>query len=205
MSADDVIQIQQTVLDFVARDQGRWDDLLAQFHPEGRIQVSWYRGPIAGFVEASRRAAGRSPVASKHWIGAPRVGIAGGRAVADTDIVIMLRLALGGHEVDVTSFARFHDWFERHNGRWRVLRRVCIYERDRLDPLDAAEFATVRAELDLTSGPAAYRHLAGALKALNAPVLPSQVCAGSDEEAATFVSDRSWLESGRVHGAMAID
>lgn len=204
-TAEDIVAIQQTVLDFVARDQGRWDDLLDQFHPDGCIQVSWFRGPFARFVEASRAMAARSSVSGKHWIGAPRARSAGNRAVADTDVVIMLRFALSGHEVDVTSYARFHDWFERREGVWRVLRRVCVYERDRLDPVGEPDgFAPVRAALDLVSQPAAYRHLAGALKALGAPVLVGQVCAGTEVEREIFAADRVWLETGRIGGPMAI-
>lgn len=206
MSADDIRHIQQMVLDFVARDQGRWDDLLAQFHPDGRIQVSWFRGRFPAFVEACRRMAARSRVATKHWMGTPRVRVAGDRAVVDTDIIVMLRFVLAEHEVDVTSLARFHDWFERRAGDWRALRRVCIYERDRLDPVgDAAGFAGIRASLDLTSSPPAYRHLAGALTALNAPVLPNQICAGSDAEKAIFAADGDWLEFGRLEGPMTLD
>jgi len=203
--AEDVARIQQTVLDFVARDQGRWDDLLGQFHADGRIQVSWFRGPFVQFVQASRAMAARSAAAGKHWMGSPRVRVSRDRAVADTDVVIMLRFKLSGHEVDVTTYARFHDLFERRDGVWRVLRRVCIYERDRLDPVgDAAEFAAVRASLELPSAPPAYRHLAGALKALGAPVLAGQVCAGTVAEAGIFENDRGWLETGRLEGGMAI-
>lgn len=203
--AEDVARIQQTVLDFVARDQGRWEDLLDQFHSDGRIQVSWFRGPFTQFVQASRAMAARSAAAGKHWMGTPRVRVAQDRGVAETDVVIMLRFTLSGHEVDVTTCARFHDWFERRDGVWRVLRRVCIYERDRLDPVgDAAEFAAVRASLDLASPPPAYRHLAGALVALGAPVLAGQVCAGTEAEAGIFESDRGWLDAGRLEGGMAI-
>lgn len=202
---DEVRRIQQTVLDFAARDQGRWQDLLGQFHPDGRIQVSWFRGPFAAFVEASQRLAATSPVATKHLIWSPRVTVAGDRAVADTDVAIMLRLALHGQEVDITSCARFHDWFERRAGAWKVLRRVCVYERDRLDPVDdPVSFAKVRDELDLRSHPVAYRHLAGALATLGALVAP-QVCAGSDEERAIFASDQGWLDDRALEGPMAVE
>src|SRR6185312_6583434 len=37
--------IQALVQDWgFARDQGRWDDLEALFHPDGEIAVSWFRG-----------------------------------------------------------------------------------------------------------------------------------------------------------------
>src|ERR1044072_8555570 len=38
-----------------ARDQGRWDDLLAIFHPGGEIAVSWFRGPYTEFVAHCQR------------------------------------------------------------------------------------------------------------------------------------------------------
>ena len=42
-----------------ARDQGRWDDLAAIFHPGGEIAVSWFRGPYPEFVEHCRRNFGK--------------------------------------------------------------------------------------------------------------------------------------------------
>jgi len=42
-----------------ARDQGRWDDLLAIFHPGGEIAVSWFRGPYSEFVAHCQRNFGR--------------------------------------------------------------------------------------------------------------------------------------------------
>ena len=38
-----------------ARDQGRWDDLAAIFHPGGEIAVSWFRGPYPEFVAHCRQ------------------------------------------------------------------------------------------------------------------------------------------------------
>ena len=38
-----------------ARDQGKWDDLAAIFHPGGEIAVSWFRGPYPEFVAHCRR------------------------------------------------------------------------------------------------------------------------------------------------------
>ena len=53
-----------------ARDQGRWDDLLAIFHSGGEIAVSWFRGPFAEFVEHCKRGG-----PSKHLIMAPLVAV----------------------------------------------------------------------------------------------------------------------------------
>ena len=35
-------------------DLGEWDGLQACFHPDARVTVSWYSGPIGGFIERSK-------------------------------------------------------------------------------------------------------------------------------------------------------
>jgi hypothetical protein len=63
-----------------------------------------------------------------------------------------------GVEVDVTCTGRFYDFFARHGGEWRIVRRQPIYEKDRMDPVDpAAAPALDRALLDRF--PVGYRHL----------------------------------------------
>ncbi len=57
------------------RDQRRWPELLATFHPDGEIAVSWFRGPFAEFVEHCKRGG-----LSKHLIMAPLVRVEWRRA-----------------------------------------------------------------------------------------------------------------------------
>ena len=65
---DDVLAITQTVAKFAFRDQGRWDELRGLFHPNASIAVTWYSGPIEGFIERSAQmAAAGGSVTSKHW------------------------------------------------------------------------------------------------------------------------------------------
>ena len=40
-----------------ARDAGRWDEMASYYHPESSIEVSWFNGSGAEFVERSRRQA----------------------------------------------------------------------------------------------------------------------------------------------------
>jgi hypothetical protein len=54
---------------------------------------------------------------------------------------------------------RFLDFFEKRAGRWKIVRRQPIYEKDRMDPVDPAE--TLKLDPDLLgSFPEGYRHLA---------------------------------------------
>jgi SnoaL-like domain len=108
---DDVTAITRNVAAFACRDQGRWDELRALFHPDAGIHVTWYSGPITGFIERSAEMA--AAVLTKHVIGASRVTVSGARALGDTDVVILNRMKLGSVEVDATSHARFFDRFER--------------------------------------------------------------------------------------------
>ena len=55
-----------------ARDQGKWDDLEAIFHPGGEIAVSWFGGPYPEFVAHCRRNFGKGSEA-KHLLWPARV------------------------------------------------------------------------------------------------------------------------------------
>ena len=60
---------------------------------------------------------------------------------------------------DVVCTGRFYDFLERRDGRWGIVLRQPIYEKDRLDPVDPA--ATLDARPDAARRfPAGYRHLA---------------------------------------------
>ena len=96
---------------------------------------------------------------AQHFIGAASIEIKGERAIAETRMILMVRGRLQGAEVDVTCYGRFYDRLVKHAGHWRIQRRVPIYEKDRLDPLDPGAAVTLDAQI-LSSHPDGYRHLA---------------------------------------------
>ena len=141
------------------RDQGRWTELTATFAPEGEIAVSWFRGPFVDFVERCRQsfAAGNR---SKHLIWPPVVRVNGQRAVAESNIAILVRQAIDGVLVDLTSYGRFFDRLERRD-RWMIVERTAIYEQDRLDPVAPSEaFDAMMQSADVAKFPAPYRYMA---------------------------------------------
>ena len=143
-----------------ARDQGRWDDLAAIFHPGGEIAVSWFRGPYPEFVEHCRRNLGRGSVA-KHQLWPARVSVNGARATAETSVAILVRQTIEGVEVDLTSNGRFLDRLERISGAWRIVERAALYEKDRLDPVEpSAAFDTLMASANAQKYPPPYRYMA---------------------------------------------
>jgi hypothetical protein len=141
-----------------ARDQGRWADLLDIFHEDGRIHVSWFMGAYPDFVERCRQNHGR--VRSKHLLWPARITLNGGRALSECNVAILVRQAIEGIDVDLTSYARFVDRLERRDGRWRIVERATIYEQDRLDPVQpSSAFDALMQRVDTARYPLPYRYM----------------------------------------------
>lgn len=144
----------------LCRDQGRWKDLLATFHPDGVIAVSWFRGPFADFVERCRQNAASSTRA-KHQLWPAVVRGAGVRAVAETNVAILVRQQIEGIWIDLTSRGRFLDRIEKRNGHWRILERAAVYEQDRLDPVEPSiVFVKLFQTANAAQYPEPYRYMA---------------------------------------------
>ena len=143
-----------------ARDQGRWDELAAIFHPGGEIAVSWFRGPYLDFVAHCRRNYGSGTLA-KHLLWPARVQGNGARATAETNVAILVRQTIEGVAVDLTSQGRFLDRLERRGGDWRMVERATLYEKDRLDAVEpSAAFDSLLAKADAGRHPIPYRYMA---------------------------------------------
>ena len=176
------------------RDQGRWEDLLETFHPDGWISVTWFSGPFTGFVEASRRSFGSPRSSSKHLIGTPMLKLSGERAVAETNVSILGRQDLDGVWVDSVAHARFLDRLERRQGAWRIVERVAIYEKDTLTAVtpDPA-FDKMMREVDFSRYPGACCFLAYRLERLGRTLADPIYCDGMPETAAVYQKYADWL------------
>jgi len=142
----------------VWRDAGEWERLRTVWHDDGRMMATWFQGTADGFIEANKQGWARG-VRILHFLGGSSVDVAGDRAVSQTKMTISQRAEVHGTLCDVVCTGRFYDFFERRQGRWGLVLRQPIYEKDRLDPLDPA----ARLELDrelLAQFPEGYRHLA---------------------------------------------
>ena len=74
-------------------------------------------------------------------------------------MTISQRAPVEGVLVDVLCTGRFYDFFEKREGRWKIVRRRLIYEKDRMDPVDPGVTLQLNRErlAQFTEG---YRHLA---------------------------------------------
>lgn len=154
----DLLAVRRVVEDWVVlRDAGRWDEFARVWHDDGWMTATWFEGPFRDFIRVSREGFERG-VRIAHFLGGSTVDLRGDRAVAQTKMKIEQRAVVHDVEVDVTCTGRFYDFLERRDGRWGIVRRQPIYERDRLDPLDPnAQVPLDRAAL--AALPAGYRHL----------------------------------------------
>ena len=177
----------------LARDQGKWAELLATFTPDGTISVSWFSGPCAQFVERSR-AGYEAGQRSKHHLLPSVVRVNGERAIGETSIVIHVRQAIGGVPVDMASHARFLDRLEWREGRWAIRERTAIYERDRLDPVEpSAAFDELFKANDFSRYPAQYRYMAARLAAVGRALAPVVYRDGEAETAELYAGYEAWF------------
>jgi hypothetical protein len=140
------------------RDSGDWERFRTVWHEDGRMMATWFQGSAEEFIEASREGFARG-VNILHFLGGHTSDIAGNRAIAQTKMQIMQRAAVHDIQVDVVCTGRFYDFLEKQGGRWGIVLRQPIYEKDRMDPVDAA--VTLVLDHDqLARFPAGYRHLA---------------------------------------------
>src|SRR5262249_56950932 len=76
-------------------------------------------------------------------LGGSTCDLAGSRAIVQTRMAILQRAPVDGVIVDVACTGRFYDFFEKRAGRWAIVRRQPIYEKDRLDPVDPSAHITL--------------------------------------------------------------
>jgi hypothetical protein len=140
------------------RDSGDWERFATVWHPDGWMTATWFQGPALDFIEASREGFDKG-VHILHFLGGWTCDIAADRAISQVKMTIHQRAPLNGIPVDVACIGRFYDFFEKRHGRWAIVRRQPIYEKDRLDPVDLDAALKLDKEL-LMSFPDGYRHLA---------------------------------------------
>jgi SnoaL-like domain len=140
------------------RDAGDWERFRSVWHEDGRMMATWCQADAEGFIKASQEGWAKG-VSILHFMGGSSIEIVGERAIAQTKMTISQRATVEGVVVDVVCTGRFYDFIERRRGRWGMVLRQPIYEKDRMDPVDPAARLTLDATL-LAQFPVGYRHLA---------------------------------------------
>lgn len=159
LELNEQLKIRQLVENWVVwRDSGDWERFRTVWHDDGVMMATWFQGPFEEFIKVTIEGWNRG-VSILHFLGGCSIDLAGHRAIAQTKMTISQRGLVDGIACDVLCTGRFYDFFEKREGRWGLVHRQPIYEKDRVDPIDPA----ARLSLDsaaLASFPEGYRHLA---------------------------------------------
>lgn len=155
----DRLQIRELVENWVLwRDARRWDDFRTLWHADGRMWATWFQGTYDDFIKVSQEGFDRG-ARIHHMLGGTTIDFAGARAIAQTKIVIHQRAPVEGVLCDVSCWGRAYDFLEKRNGRWGIVLRRHIYERDRIDAVEPGAALKLDPQL-LAQFPDGYRHLA---------------------------------------------
>ncbi len=175
----------------VWRDAGDWQRFQTVWHPDGWMMATWFQGPAADFIRVSQEGWAKG-VSILHFLGGISIDLAGNRAISQTKMTISQRAPVQGIACDVVCTGRFYDFLEKRDGKWGMVIRQPIYEKDRLDPvspgaaplLDAAKLAAL---------PEGYRHLAYIQEEIGYRVKRDMPGLKGPEVAALYARGTAWL------------
>jgi hypothetical protein len=180
----------------VWRDAGDWDRFATLWHPDGVMQATWFQGGFRDFIEVSRQGFERG-VRIWHFLGGMSADVSDDRAIAQTKMTITQRALVDAAECDVVCTGRFYDFLERYGGRWALVLRQPVYERDRIDPVDPG--AHLRLDAGRLRGlPEGYRHLAYLQTALGYEVKRDMPQITGPEIEALYRRGARWLSGGQA-------
>lgn len=193
MSADnDYFAIRQVVENWVLwRDAADWERFRTVWHDDGYMMATWFQGTASEFIRVSQDGFERG-VNILHTLGGNSVDLAGNRAISQTKMAILQRTKVHEVLVDVTCTGRFYDFMEKRSGKWGVVLRQPIYEKDRMDPVDPA----AKLELDrslLEQFPEGYRHLAYLQSQIGYQVKRDMPGLRGPEVQALYARGKKWL------------
>ncbi len=198
-STSDKLLIRELVENWaIWRDAGDWERFASVWHEDGWMTATWFQGPARDFIAVSREGFERG-VSILHFLGGFTCDIAGARAIAQTKMTINQRAPVDGVLVDVVCTGRFYDFLEKRQGRWGLVRRQPVYEKDRLDPVDPAATLTLD-PARLAGFPEGYRHLAY-LQSKNGFAIKADLPGLRGAAIETLYREgRSWLEGSERPG-----
>jgi hypothetical protein len=196
----DHLAIREVIENWVLwRDAGDWDRFRSVWHEDGYMMATWFQGPASEFIRVSREGWDRG-VSILHFLGGITIDLAGDRAVAQTKMTISQRATVHDLLCDVVCTGRFYDFFEKRAGRWAIVLRQPIYEKDRMDPVDRSKTLALDAKL-LGQFPEGYRHLAYLQSGIGYPVKKDMPGLKGPEVEALYARGRRWLAGEKLKTA----
>ena len=119
------------------------------------------------------------------------------RAIAQTKMTISQRAVVEGVLCDIVCTGRFYDFLEKRAGRWGIVLRQPIYEKDRIDAVPQGAVPKLDAAT-LAGFPEGYRHLAYAQLKIGYQVKRDMPGLKGPEVLALYGRGERWLAGGAL-------
>jgi hypothetical protein len=132
-----------------------------------------------------------------HFLGGSSIDVEGHRAIAQTKMTISQRGLVQDVLCDVVCTGRFYDFFEERDGRWGLVHRQPIYEKDRIDPVDP-HAQLVLDQAALQAFPEGYRHLAYIQTRIGYNVKMDMPMLKGEKVQALYAHGAQWLKGGAL-------
>ena len=182
----------------VWRDARLWELFRTVWHADGQMFTTWTGGiPFEEFIRRNDEGWAKG-VRILHFLGGSAIEVRGDRSIAQTKMTISQRASVDGVVGDVVCTGRFYDFFERRAGRWGLVLRQPIYEKDRFDPVDPAAKVSLDPEL-LKRFPEGYRHLAYLQTKIGYTVKPDMPGIDGALLDALYSAGKNWLSGASLN------
>lgn len=118
------------------------------YHPGAHDDRGFFRG------DASELAKDLFPMlidtfkSTMHFLGNCLIEVQGDVAYSEAYFIAFHRFERNGKESDLVAAGRYIDRFEKRAGSWKIARRICVHDWDRIDPVSR----TYRGLLDMVQG-----------------------------------------------------
>jgi hypothetical protein len=178
------------------RDAGDWERFRTVWHEDGYMMATWFQAPFEEFIRMSIEGWNRG-VNILHFLGGTSIDLAGQRAIAQTKMTISQRGKVHDVLCDVVCTGRFYDFLEKRDGKWGVVHRQPIYEKDRIDPVDSSSTLALDRKL-LESFPEGYRHLAYMQSGIGYKIKMDMPGLKGPEVEGLYQRGKRWLAGGPI-------
>ena len=184
-----------------ARDSALWEEMSSYYHPQSEVEVSWFRGSGAEFVErtklqyeATRTRTDEAERINFHEMGAPIVVVRNDRAIAETACTLHSFFPLDGIACKNTGFVRLMWRAQRLYGNWLIAGLRCMYIRDLITPCNPGQSPHIE-QAELERYRLSYRFTSYHLTRLG--LSPKDDLPGTDRPDTVIAlrqAERAWLE-----------
>lgn len=175
----------------VLRDARMWDRFRKVWHDDGVMQATWFQGTADEFIKVSEEGYAKG-VRILHFLGGMNIELEGNRAIAQTKMTISQRGPFDGVLADVVCTGRFYDFLEKRDGKWGLVLRQPIYEKDRVDPVDPSKTIALDQDI-LMMYPEGYRHLAYLQHKIGYKVKKDMPGLDGPQVEALYARGKAWL------------